>query len=216
MILYGARGQAKVIYDLILSNNMLLEYLVDDNPPDQFPHHLNIYLPSERLIKGKDVIIAIGNNKIREKIYHQIKAWCKFTNMQHYSAYVSRFTKQGEGTVIMPNVCINAEVTIGKHCIINTASVIEHECIIEDFVHISPNASLAGNIVVKRGAHVGLGANVIQGVTIGENAVIGAGAVILTDVPANAVVVGNPGKILRYLEEEDRYPFNFGHPISND
>lgn len=41
MILYGARGQAKVIYDLILSNNHLLEYLVDDNPPDYFPHHLN-------------------------------------------------------------------------------------------------------------------------------------------------------------------------------
>lgn len=199
MILYGARGQAKVIYDLILSNNLLLEYLVDDNPPENFPHNLNIYIPCEELLKDKNLIIAIGNNQIREKIYHQIMNWCHFDTMQHYSAYVSRFTTMGEGTVIMPNVCINAEVNIGKHCIINTASVIEHECIIEDFVHISPNASLAGNIVVKKGAHVGLGANVIQGITIGENAIIGAGAVVLKDVPANAVVVGNPGKILRYI-----------------
>ena len=68
---------------------------------------------------------------------------------------------------------------IGRYCIINTASVIKHECIIEDFVHISPNVSLAGNIVVKKGAHVGLGANVIQGITIGENALIDAGAVEL-------------------------------------
>ena len=204
MILYGARGQAKVIYDLILSNNQLLEYLVDDNPPDNFPHHLDIYLPTKELLLGKKLIIAIGDNKIREKIYHQIKEWCIFETMEHYSAYVSRFTKLGEGTVIMPKVCINAEVIIGKHCIINTGSVIEHECIIGDFVHISPKASLAGNIIVKNGAHIGLGANVIQGITIGENAIIGAGTVVLKDVPDNAVVVGNPGRIIRFIGEESK------------
>lgn len=197
MILYGARGQAKVIYDLILSNNHLLEYLVDDNPPTNFPHDLKIYKPTEELILNKRVIIAVGDNKLREKIYHQIKKLCKFETMKHHSAYVSRFTNIGEGTVIMPKVCINAEVKIGKHCIINTACVIEHECVIEDFVHISPNASLAGNITVKKGTHIGLGANIIQGITIGENALIGAGAVILNDVPDGAVVVGNPGKIIK-------------------
>lgn len=197
MILYGARGQAKVIYDLILSNNHLLEYLLDDNPPQSFPHDLKIYKPTRELMLNKKIIIAIGDNKIREKIYHSIKDICKFETMRHHSAYVSRFASIGEGTVIMPKVCINAEVEIGNHCIINTASVIEHECIIEDFVHISPNASLAGNITVKKNVHIGIGANIIQGITIGENALIGAGAVILNDVPDGAVVVGNPGKIIK-------------------
>lgn len=197
MILYGARGQAKVIYDLILSNNHLLEYLVDDNPPENFPHNLKVYRPDNDLLQNKKVIIAIGDNSIRELIHHKIKNLCEFETMQHHSAYVSRFTKVGEGTVIMPKVCINAEVEIGIHCIINTGCIIEHECVIEDFVHISPGASLAGNITVKKGAHIGLGANIIQGITIGENSVIGAGAVILKDVPANAIVVGNPGKILK-------------------
>jgi sugar O-acyltransferase (sialic acid O-acetyltransferase NeuD family) len=200
MILYGARGQAKVIYDLILSNNNLLQYLVDDNPHDEFPHHLKIYKPTQELIEGKKLIIAIGDNRIREKIYHEIKAWCEFETIHHSSAYVSRFSTVGEGTVIMPQVCINAEVTIGNHCIINTASTIEHECVIEDFVHISPKASLAGNITVRKGVHIGLGANIIQGVTIGENALIGAGTVVLHDVPANAVVVGNPGRIIKMNE----------------
>ena len=202
MILYGARGQAKVIYDLILSNNHLLEYLVDDNPPESFPHHLPIYKPTPELLRNKKMIIAIGDNRIREKIYLQIKDLCKFETMQHNSAYVSRFAEIGEGTVIMPQVCINAEVKIGKHCIINTAAVIEHECLIEDFVHISPKASLAGNIIIRKGAHVGLDANIIQGVTVGRNAVIGAGTVVLHDVPDNAVVVGNPARILRINEEE--------------
>ena len=201
MILYGSGGQAKVIYDLILSNNHLLEYLVDDQPNGNFPHHLPVYAPAEELIRNKKLIIAIGDNTTREKIYHRIKDWCDFETLQHSSAYVSRFSTVGEGTVIMPQVCINAEVTIGRHCIINTACTVEHECVIEDFVHISPKASLAGNITVKKGAHIGIGACIIQGVTIGENAMIGAGAVVLRDVPPHAVVVGNPGKIIKMKEE---------------
>ena len=59
MILYGARGQAKVIYDLILSNNLMLEYLVDDSPPETFPHHLEVFPPKDELLKGKKMIIAI-------------------------------------------------------------------------------------------------------------------------------------------------------------
>ena len=197
MILYGARGQAKVIYDLILSNNHLLEYLVDDNPPEVFPHNLPVYLPSEKLLQNKSVIIAIGDNRIREQIAERIKEFCEFETMIHHTAYVSRFAEIGEGTVIMPKACLNAEVKIGKHCIINTASVIEHECIIEDYVHISPNAALAGNIHVKKGAHIGLGANIIQGITVGENAIVGAGAVVIFDVPDNAIVVGSPAKIIK-------------------
>ena len=70
-------------------------------------------------------------------------------------------------------------------------------------MHISPKAALAGNILVKKGAQIGLGANLIQGITIGENAIIGAGSVVLKDVPANAVVVGNPGRIIKINEVEN-------------
>jgi acetyltransferase-like isoleucine patch superfamily enzyme len=56
---------------------------------------------------------------------------------------------------------------------------------------------LAGNVTVGEGSHVGIGASVIQGVVIGKWTVIGAGAVVLNDVPDYAVVVGNPGKIIK-------------------
>ena len=203
MILYGARGHAKVVYDIILSNDQLLEFLVDDNPHNGFPHHLEIFKPSNELINGKKVIIAIGDNRIREKIYNKINKWCDFESVQHASAHVSRFSEVGKGTVIMPQVCVNAEVKIGNHCIINTASTIEHDCVIEDFVHICPKASLAGNITVKKGAHIGIGANIIQGVTIGKNALVGAGTVVLADVPDNAVIVGNPGRVIKMKNMEN-------------
>lgn len=204
MVLYGAGGHAKVIYDIILSNNMLLEYLVDDNPPADFFHHLEIFTPAENLLKGKNVIIAIGNGSVRENVADKIKNICDFETLIHYSAFVSRFSDVGKGTVVMPQVCVNAEVKIGQHCIINTASVIEHDCVIEDYVHISPSVTLAGNITIKKRAQIGIGTRIIQGVTVGEDAIIGAGAVIIEDVPPGATVVGNPGKIIkiRNLEGE--------------
>lgn len=197
LVLYGAGGHAKVIYDIILSNNMLLEYLVDDQPPANFFHHLEIFKPGKQLLKGKKVIVAVGDGRSREKIVEKIESVCDFETLVHFSAFVSRFSNVGAGTVVMPQVCVNAEVKIGKHCIINTASVIEHDCVIEDYVHIAPSVTLAGNILIKKRAQIGIGVRIIPGITIGEDAIIGAGTVVIKDVPAGATVVGNPGKIIK-------------------
>ena len=150
LVLYGAGGHAKVIYDIILSNDMLLEFLVDDNPPADFFHHLEIYKPTEELLRKHKVIVAVGDANAREKIVNKLHGICDFETLIHRSAFVSRFSELGDGTVVMPQVCVNAEVKIGNHCIINTASVIEHDCVIEDFVHISPTVTLAGNITIKK------------------------------------------------------------------
>ncbi len=58
--------------------------------------------------------------------------------------------------------------------------------------------------VVKRGASIGSGCTILANVTIGEKAIVGAGSVVTKDVPANAIVAGNPAKVLRYLEKESR------------
>lgn len=54
---------------------------------------------------------------------------------------------------------------------------------------------------VRRGASIGSGATILGGVTIGQHAIVGAGSVVTKDVPAYAVVAGNPAKVLRYLED---------------
>ena len=61
LVLYGAGGHAKVIYDIILSNDMLLEYLVDDNPPADFFHHLEIYKATEEMLRKHKLIVAVGD-----------------------------------------------------------------------------------------------------------------------------------------------------------
>jgi acetyltransferase-like isoleucine patch superfamily enzyme len=56
--------------------------------------------------------------------------------------------------------------------------------------------------IVKRGASIGSGATILSNVTIGENAIVGAGAVVVKSVPANAIVAGNPARLLRYIDME--------------
>lgn len=205
LVLYGAGGHAKVIYDIILSNNLLLDYLVDDNPlSSEFFNHFDIFKPEEETLNNKKVIVAVGNPIARENIVNKIKNICEFETLIHRSAFVSRFSELGEGTVVMPHACINAEAKVGIHCILNTACIIEHECIVEDYVHISPSVTLAGNVTVKKGAQIGIGARIIPGITIGENAIIGAGTVVIHDVPANATIVGNPGKIIKTNDNGER------------
>jgi acetyltransferase-like isoleucine patch superfamily enzyme len=53
--------------------------------------------------------------------------------------------------------------------------------------------------LVKRGASIGSGATILSRVTIGENAIIGAGSVVTKDVPPNAIVAGNPARVLRTI-----------------
>ena len=76
----------------------------------------------------------------------------------------------------------------------------EHDCLVGDYVHISPGAILCGNVKLEEGVWVGAGATIKQGVTIGKWSVIGAGAVVISDVPSNVVVAGVPSKLIKVKE----------------
>ena len=58
--------------------------------------------------------------------------------------------------------------------------------------------------VIRRGASIGSGATILANVTIGENALVGAGSVVTKDVPANAVVAGNPARVFRYIDAKEQ------------
>ena len=55
--------------------------------------------------------------------------------------------------------------------------------------------------VIRKGAKIGANATILPGVVVGENALVGAGAVVVRDVPAGAVVVGNPARVIRQISE---------------
>ncbi len=107
----------------------------------------------------------------------------------------------GEGAILCDHVVITANVVIGRHFQANLFSYVAHDCVIGDFVTLAPRVCVNGNTVIEDDVYVGTGAVLKQGtpdkpLRIGRGAVIGMGAVVTKDVPAGAVVVGNPARPL--------------------
>lgn len=199
MLLYGGSGHAKVICGILEELNIPIRGIFDDS--SKLPNLdgygiLGNY--SEFQFPQEAIIISIGDNKRRKRIASKVKH--AFGIAVHPNAVIDKLVNIEEGTVIMANALVNRGVSIGKHCIINSSSSIDHDCKIKNFVHIAPNATLCGGVLVGEGSIVGAGATVIPNIQIGKNVIIGAGAVIVQNIPDNALVYGNPGKIIKYQE----------------
>jgi len=132
----------------------------------------------------------------------------------------------GDETKIGAFVEIQKNSKIGKCCKISSHTFVCEGVDIEDDVFIGhgvmftndiyPRATAAGGGLqtevdwkvektrVCKGASIGSGATILCNLTIGENAIVGAGAVVTKDVPPNAIVAGNPARVLRYVDEEKK------------
>lgn len=192
MYLFGASGHAKVIIDILEASNVEIAALIDDN---QDINELHTYKVLHGITNASPIIISIGANLIRKKIAEKLTG--TFGLAIHPTAILSPTAKINVGTVVMQGAIIQSDTIIGKHCIINTRASVDHECIIEDFVHISPGAVLCGNVSVGEGVWIGAGATIAPGIKIGKWSIIGAGAVVVRDVEANTVVAGVPAKVIK-------------------
>lgn len=201
VIIIGAGGHAKVIADIIYKSGDNLIGFLDDNLANKGKE---IYLGKKVIGTTKDIeiynknyfIIGIGNNSIRKKINNENNL--KLYTAIHPSAIIAEDVKIGTGSVIMAGVVINPGTVIGKNCIINTCSSLDHDNLLEDYVHISPGAHLAGTVTIKEGTWICTGAIVKNNITIGKNNIIGAGGVVIKDIiEENTTYVGVPAKRIK-------------------
>lgn len=200
VVIIGAGGHAKVIADIIEKSGDTVYGFLDDNKiiGEKVIKDYRVlgkiseckYLQSD--IKDLYFIIAIGDNYIRKCIYE--KYTLNYYTAIHPSCNIGIDVKIKEGTVIMANACINPSTTIGKNCIINTGAIVEHDNIIEDYVHISPNATLCGTVKVGTFTHIGAGAVIKNNIEITNDCIIGAGAVVVKNIEEKGTYVGVPAK----------------------
>ena len=178
-------------------NNCKVEAFFDDSPKlnlmNSIPVISSNFLDSNQM--KLSIIIAIGDNLVRKNISKRLDS-NSFYSCFHIKAVISPSSKINIGTVVMLNAIINSNVEIGKHVIINTATIVEHDCVIEDYVHISPNATLLGNVFVGEGTQIGAGVIILPGVKVGKWCIIGAGSVVTKDIPNGSTVCGNPARIM--------------------
>ncbi len=198
----GIGGHAKVVIEIAKIANKIIVGCYDDNPL-YYKFNFNGFdvKGSINTLSNGNAIIAIGNNKVRKEISNRL-CNIKWETLAHNKAIIAEGVKIGNGSLIVAGVVIQTCTSIGNHCIINTNSTIDHDCVIEDFVHISPSATLCGNVAIGEGTHIGAGATIIPNIKIGKWCVIGAGAVITKDVPDYSLVVGVPGRIIKTMDNE--------------
>lgn len=176
-------------------------------------HHIELD-PVARELNGLPVVgltdapadaalsIAIADASVRRRIDAEMTAAGRtFVSIVAPTCVFRGPSEIGEGAILCDHVVITANVVIGRHFQANLFSYVAHDCVIGDFVTLAPRVCINGNTVIEDDVYVGTGAVLKQGtpdkpLRIGRGAVIGMGAVVTKDVPAGAVVVGNPARVL--------------------
>ena len=113
------------------------------------------------------------------------------------AAFVHPSAVIGRGCVIYPHCFIGAEATLGESCFLLSGAVVNHDCVVGNRVVMATGAHLAGSVRVGDNAYIGQDATVRQQLSIGSGALIGMGSVVIKPVPDNAVMGGNPAKLIR-------------------
>ncbi len=216
IIVIGASGHARVIIDIIEKQGVYEIFgLVDSFKTIGSKIYNYSILGTEKdipyLVKNHDIlggIIAIGDNFTRMSMYHEILSYnlnFQFISAIHPDAIIAKNITFGEGTCVMAGVIINSDVTIGKQCIINTKSSIDHEVIIHDFSSVSPGVTIGGLSNIDKCTAISIGATVFEGVKIGKYTVIGACSMVNRDIGDNKLAYGIPVKEIANRNSNDRY-----------
>lgn len=216
IVIVGSSGHAKVIIDIVEQEGrykiaglldryrkvgeQTLGYQILGREED-LPE-----LTAKHALRG--AIVAIGDNFIRSKVAARVGEICPdlpFVSAIHPKASIAKNASIGEGTVIMAGVAINPCCSIGRFCILNTGSSIDHDSVMEDFSSLAPGVATGGNCRIGGYSAVGIGAVLVHDIRIGEHTVIGAGSTALNNIDSFKLAYGTPATAIRDRKPGDKY-----------
>lgn len=182
-------------------------YHYNDERTGEFDHGFQIIgsfndLFSEKSLQGKNFLLTMGDNKIREDLTQRImKLGGNVPTLIHPTTVISRFADISTiGVYISAFTHVQADTTIDEGTVLLSGVNISHTNKIGKYCFVAGGATIGAYTNVKDFVFVGQGVLTISGKvpTIGEAAYIGARSLVTHEVPANAVIAGSPAKILRF------------------
>lgn len=158
------------------------------------------------------LLICVGSGTGRRKVAGRLRALGvpedRFATMVDESARVPPSCDIGPGSILLANVVLTTEVTVGKHVVVMPNVTLTHDVAVGDYATLTAGVSLAGGVVVGEESYIGMNASVRQNVWIGLGSVLGMGAVALSDIPAGETWAGVPARPLSVTPESPLAPDN--------
>ncbi len=150
--------------------------------------------------KSINIFVPIGDNKVRVSLINRLEELgYQLPSFIHKKTEIHSSVTMGKTVYILPGCNIMPLTTIKDYVMISIGVNIAHHSILGKGSFYSLGTTIGASVNIDDCAYFGTGCTIMLGVNyVGKNTVIGAGAVIIRDVPDNAVVVGNPGRIIRY------------------
>lgn len=199
LLIIGASGHGKVVADIAIKMNKWQSIaFLDDDKSIKTSMGLEVIGTSDDVfthIDEYEIFIGIGNNDTRQKIHEMLETiGASIPVLIHPNAVIGSQVDIENGTVVMAGAIVNCCTKIGKGCIINTGSTIDHDNCIDDYVHISPGVHLAGTVKVGKGSWLGIGSVVSNNINITDGCKVGAGSVVVKNISEPGVYVGVPAR----------------------
>ena len=215
IVIFGGNDHSRVIFSEIVKQKKynILGFVDDFSKKKEKKisyrnkDYLNLgttknFIQQKKLNKKNNIsgIIGIGQNIIRKKIVNEITKLdknFKWEKIISKNCILNGNLEIGEGSLIMSGVTINTQTKIGKHCIINTSSSIDHNNNFKNFSSCGPGVITGGNVNVGENSYIGIGATIKNGIKIGKNTIIGGNSYVNKNCTDNSIYFRVPAKLIK-------------------
>lgn len=199
LIIIGAGGHGRVVADIAqrVGSYDEISFLDDAEPTAGFGYaYLGKIDDFHKFIDAYDMFVAIGNNDIRKTITIKLaEKHARLATIVAPDAVIGNNVTVGVGSVILSGVVVNTGSKIGKGVIVNAGSILDHDCVVEDFCHIAVGARLCGSVFVGANSWIGAGTTAKSNVRICNNCTVEIGSAIVSDLKEPGPYAGIPAKM---------------------
>ena len=185
--LIGNGGHAKEV--MAQMGNKLTTF-VEDEYCDDNSIPLSKFKPSEF-----EVMVAISDPKIRQRIIEKLPMCTKFFTFIHPTALLlNKDIKIGYGSFIGAYSILTTNIRLGKHSILNRGNQIGHDCVIGNFLSMMPGSIISGNVEIGDCVYVGTNGSIKEKTKVCSNVYIGSNATVVDNINSEGTYVGVPAR----------------------
>lgn len=209
LIIIGSGGHSHSIIDLATSLGYEISSIISTDDLGNYKG-IKVINSFEEIINKYDYcyVIAIGDNFLRQQIFDNINKYYKnlsFPTLIHHTAVVSPYAIISDGCILLAHSNLGHGSKLGKFCIINNLSSLDHDCKMSDFSSLAPGVITGGCVDIGMRSAVCIGSKVKHDITIGKDCILGGNSYLNINLPDNIVAYGSPAKIIRLRKKYEKY-----------